>query len=404
MQLQLQTSHLHSLLTPEEIQRAEKILRSCVHCGFCLATCPTYQLLGSELDSPRGRIYQVKQLLEGESATRITQQHLDRCLSCRNCETTCPSGIRFSELLDIGRLITERTVSRPQRERLLRKLISTLVPERKRISTLIRLGQIFKLPLARRLPTTLTRQPVLPPKPSPNGSHLILFQGCVQEGLSPSTNRQLRQLLSQLGYTIHTPQGEGCCGALSHHLSQQQDALQQMRNNVATWLPLIEQHQARIVIAASGCGSMIQQYQKILPEEGNATKISESVVDPVELLQEHAPQLSRHPSGPQRIVYHPPCSQQHGLHTDSTVESLLQKLGFELQPVGDRHLCCGAAGSYSILQPGLSDQLRERKLEQLQHASPEMIVTANIGCQHHLQQKSAVPVIHWVELLQVTPH
>ncbi len=403
MQLQLQTKQLQPLLTLEEIRRAEEILRSCVHCGFCLATCPTYQLLGSELDSPRGRIYQIKRLLEGDHATRITQQHLDRCLGCRNCETTCPSGIRFSELLDIGRLITERTVSRPQRERVLRRLINTLVPERKRIAPLIQLGRIFRFPLARRLPTTSTRQPAPPPTPSSNGPHLILFQGCVQDGLSPSTNQQLGQLLRQLGYTIHTPQGEGCCGALSHHLSQQEDARQQMRNNMAIWLPLIEQHQARIVIAASGCGAMIQQYQKILTGEGDATTVSESVVDPIELLQEHTLQLSRNPNGPRKIAYHPPCSQQHGLHTDNAVESLLQKLGFELQPVGDRHLCCGAAGSYSILQSELSDQLRERKLKQLQHTSPELIVTANIGCQHHLQQKSAVPVVHWVELLQVTP-
>lgn len=399
MHTQTNTASLQSLLNPQQIDRAEEILRSCVHCGFCLATCPTYQLLGSELDSPRGRIYQIKQLMEGATPTRITQQHLDRCLTCRNCETTCPSGIRFSELLDIGRQITERSVRRPMGEQLLRNLLNRLIPSRWN-SSIFRLGQWLQIPLAKKLPTLPLRNPATLSATEEAG-HLIFFEGCVQNGLAPATNQVLKQILQQLGYTIHQPETAGCCGALSHHMTRPDAAEPLVDQNIRHWLPLIEQHQAKIVIAASGCGSMVQEYDQIRPDNPAAKQVSEAVVDPAELLLPYLKKLAARPESPKSIAYHPPCSQQHGLRTDSIVEQLLQKLDFKLQPVADRHLCCGAAGSYSILQSEISNQLRKNKLERLEAQQPEMIATANIGCQHHLQQDSSVPVVHWIELLEV---
>jgi glycolate oxidase iron-sulfur subunit len=406
MQLQIQRRALQPLLSNPQIDEAESILRSCVHCGFCLATCPTYQLLGSELDSPRGRVYQIKQLLEGQHATAATQQHLDRCLTCRNCESTCPSGIRFGNLLAIGRSVVEQQVRRPWRQWLTIQLLRHLIPYRRRITPLLHLGQLLRIPLARQAasvgPATATSTDA--PRPAVS-NRIILFQGCVQNGLAPVTNQALRQLLQRLGFTIEQPRKEGCCGALSHHLSASQQSLRLIRNNINQWLPLVESG-ARIVVAASGCGAMVSEYGELLQEDPEyaeaAARISRAVVDPANLLLPYLNQLRLREGVPRRIAYHPPCSQQHKLRSDQAVEQLLAAIGVERLAVADRHLCCGAAGSYAILQRGIADQLRRNKLEALQQPEPELIATANIGCQHHLQQATATPVIHWVEL--VTTH
>lgn len=400
MQLQIQPNALQGVLNQQQIEDATTILRSCVHCGFCLATCPTYRLLGSELDSPRGRIYQIKQLLEGSRATAATQQHLDRCLSCRNCETTCPSGIHFSDLLTIGRTLTEQQVERPWSQRLTIALMRHLIPYRRRITPLLRLGQRFGIPLAREgasLPL-----PSITTQPAPSHSTVILFQGCVQKGLAPSTNRALKQLLRQLGFEVQQPKKEGCCGALSHHLSAARQSHRLIKRNIELWRPLVEQG-AKIVVAASGCGAMVSEYGDLLKDDPEydtaAALISAATVDPATLLLPYLQQLKTVPEAPRQIAYHPPCSQQHKLHSDHDVERLLREIGIELLPVENRHLCCGAAGSYSILQREISTKLRTEKLEALQRQSPALIATANIGCQHHLQQRAQVPVIHWLELL-----
>ncbi len=406
MQLNIQRSTLQHLLSDSQIDEAESILRNCVHCGFCLATCPTYQLLGSELDSPRGRIYQIKQLMEGASATAATQEHLDRCLTCRNCETTCPSGIRFSDLLSIGRSITEKQVRRPWRQRLTIQLLRHTVPYRNRIQPLLRLGQLLRIPLAKRADSIA---PVISDQRNrstqDSNTSVILFQGCVQDGMAPSTNQALKQLLLQLGFHIEQPEKERCCGALSHHLSASEQSLRLIRQNIDLWLPLVKSG-TKIVVAASGCGAMVAEYGDLMKDDPDyaeaAQQISEAVVDPANLLLPYLNQLQLKQHVPKRIAYHPPCTQQHKLHTDHAVERLLEAIGVQLLPVANRHLCCGAAGSYSILQQDLAQQLRSNKLEALQQQQPELIATANIGCQHHLQQEAAVPVVHWVEL--VTTH
>lgn len=402
MQLTIDRQQLSQHLSEGEIDRAEAILRNCVHCGFCLATCPTYQLLGSELDSPRGRIYQIKQLMEGATATAQTQAHLDRCLTCRNCETTCPSGIRYSELIATGRTLVEQQVKRPLLEQLMIDALQHTVPYRRRIRPLIQLGRALGIPLAKAAETLPARPPSV--KATNSAGSIILFQGCVQDELAPSTNRHLKQLLESLGYKVHQLNQEGCCGALSHHLSAEAKSQQMVRNNIDQWLPLIEHEQAQLVVAASGCGSMVQDYPKQLQDDASyasaAQQVADALIDPAQLLEPHLDQLTLHPDTPKQISYHPPCSQQHALHTDLSVESLLEALGCELLPVANRHSCCGAAGTYSLLQASLSKQLRQRKLEALEQQQPTLIATANIGCQHHLQHGTKTPVVHWVELVQ----
>lgn len=400
MQLKTQHSALQPLLSDHQIADAESILRSCVHCGFCLATCPTYQLLGSELDSPRGRVYQIKQLIEGTQATPATLQHLDRCLTCRNCETTCPSGIRYGDLLSIGRTVANQQVKRPLFQSFIVSLLRHTVPYRRRINPLLKLGQLLKLP-----GTKIAAS--LPPSPSQvsaavDGTRVILFQGCVQDGLAPSTNQALETLFHQLGFQIDQPKQEGCCGALPHHLSAEQQSLHLVKQNIDLWLPLVDTG-SKIVIAASGCGAMVTEYGDLLQHDTDyaeaAARISKAVIDPADLLLSHLNQLQLKESSPKQITYHPPCTQQHKLRSDNSVERLLHTLGIELLPVRDRHLCCGAAGTYSILQKEISQQLRSRKLDALEQEHPELIATANIGCQHHLQQATQTPVVHWVELI-----
>jgi glycolate oxidase iron-sulfur subunit len=384
-------------------QRANGILRNCVHCGFCNATCPTYQLLGDELDGPRGRIYQIKQVLEGKPATPVLQTHLDRCLTCRACETTCPSGVEYHKLLDIGRELVERSVPRPLPQRLLSRLILFSFGETSRARLLFGAARLLR-PL---LPTKLRRKiPVarrLPHRQHSNASRrMLLLDGCVQPAAAPQINDAARVLFARLGIELHTVAQAGCCGTLHHHLGASAAGLNKARANIDAWWPAIEQGSEAIVITASGCAPMIKEYGELLGGDpayaARAARVSALAKDVSEVLDKE--DLSAFgPASPQRIAFHSPCSLQHAQQLNGVVERLLTRLGYTLVPVTDAHLCCGSAGTYSILQPALANQLRSRKLNALQDKHPEAIATANIGCLLHLQAEAEVPVRHWLELL-----
>jgi glycolate oxidase iron-sulfur subunit len=395
--------------TPEGAE-AESILRKCVHCGFCTATCPTYQLLGDELDGPRGRIYLIKQVLEGTAATAKTQLHLDRCLTCRACETTCPSGVHYSRLLDIGRDVVEEQVGRGGFASLQRTVLRKVVAKASVFGPLLKLGQLARplLPAALKQKIPASNAPA---KLWPQSSHarkMLVLEGCAQPSLSPATNAATARILDRLGITLVRARQAGCCGAVSFHLNAQDEALDYMRRNIDAWWPCIEQGAERIVITASGCGVMVKDYahalaydpayaQKAERVSALACDISYVIVDELPklklLLTPHASRLTK------KIAFHPPCTLQHGLKKKGAVESLLTELGFELTPVADSHLCCGSAGTYSILQSELANRLRDNKINALECGAPQEIVTANIGCQSHLQAATTILVRHWIELL-----
>lgn len=384
-------------------READRVLRSCMHCGFCNATCPTYRLLGDELDGPRGRIYQIKQLLEGTPATASLQRHLDRCLTCRACETTCPSGVEYHRLLDIGREEVEKRVRRPWPQRLLRFLLCTVLPYRRRFTPLIRTAQWLR-PL---LPDGLKQR--VPPRSSLEitsdkrlSRFVVLLEGCVQPALAPQINAATVRVLERLGVGVETANKAGCCGALPYHLGDSKRARAMARANIDAWWPLVEQGAEAILINASGCAPMVKDYAHLLRDDGDyaerAQHISALARDLSELLSDA--DLSALNNGrSRRIAFHAPCTLQHGQKLAGVVERLLESLGFELVPVRDAHLCCGSAGTYSILQPALSRQLLDDKLHALQQHNPELIATANVGCLLHLQSKSPTPVKHWIELL-----
>jgi glycolate oxidase iron-sulfur subunit len=395
--------------TPEGAE-AENILRKCVHCGFCTATCPTYQLLGDELDGPRGRIYLIKQVLEGAAATAKTQLHLDRCLTCRSCETTCPSGVHYSRLLDIGRAEVEKQVGRDAAAAAARVVLRKVVPRAALFGALLKLGQLAR-PL---LPAALKQKVparTAPAKPWPHPQHarrMLVLEGCAQPSLSPATNAAAARVLDRLGITLVRASGAGCCGAVSFHLNAQDEALRAMRRNIDAWWPHIESGAEKIIITASGCGVMVKDYAHALAHDAayadKAKRVSELACDISDviiaekaalkkLLTPHTERLT------QKIAFHSPCTLQHGLKKQGTVEALLTELGFELTPVPDSHLCCGSSGTYSILQPALSNQLRDNKIAALAQGAPHAILTANIGCQSHLQGATALPVRHWIEAL-----
>ena len=396
--------------TPEG-READAILRNCVHCGFCTATCPTYQLLGDELDGPRGRIYLIKQVLEGEPVTAKTQLHLDRCLTCRSCETTCPSGVRYGRLLDIGRHIVDERVNRSAFESLRRRALRAVIPNPGLFSPLLKVGQLTRS----LLPAALKRKvpPVAAPaKPWPQNNHarkMLVLEGCVQRGLSPATNAAAARVLDRLGIALVRAPNAGCCGAVSFHLSAQEEALGFMRRNIDAWWPHIEQGAEAIVMTASGCGTMVTDYGHLLAGDPayaeKARRVSELTKDIGEIisaekgkivtLPPHASPLTPH----RRVAFHAPCSLQHGLKLKGKVEALLTDLGFNLTYVPDSHLCCGSAGTYSILQPELSQRLLANKIKALTRESPAEILTANVGCQSHLQTATEMPVRHWIEAL-----
>ncbi len=387
-------------------KEAERILRKCVHCGFCNATCPTYQLLGDELDGPRGRIYLMKQMLEGEQVSQKSQLHLDRCLTCLNCESTCPSGVEYGKLLDIGRLLTDQRVPRPIAERVKRRLLRWLLPYPGRFTPLLRLSQFLKpllpAPIKTRIPSNVKAEP---PPTARHDRRMLILDGCVQSALTPTTNSAAVEVLDRCGISVVNAKGAGCCGALSHHLGATDEAHKFMKRNIDAWWPQIEQGAQGIITTASGCGLFVKQYNDHLNEDpayrDKAARVSALTRDIAEVLP--LQDINRlKSSDTKKIAFHPPCTLQHGQKLKGQVETILSKAGFELVSIRDSHLCCGSAGTYSILQADLSQRLLRDKLNNLQAQSPELIATANIGCQLHLQSRAEVPVVHWIELFSDT--
>ena len=418
MQTQLAPEHAG---TPEG-QAAEAILRKCVHCGFCTATCPTYQLLGDELDGPRGRIYLIKQVLEGGDVSRATQLHLDRCLTCRNCESTCPSGVQYGQLVEIGRQVVDAQVERPRAERLTRWLLKEGLTS-PLFAPAMAAGRVVR-PL---LPAALKAK--VPPRPGPAAHRwptrpherkVLMLLGCVQPAMMPNINSATARVLDAAGIQTLVADDAGCCGAIRSHLNDHDGGLADMRRNIDAWWPLVEGltdagRVEAIVMNASGCGVTVKEYGQALAGDPayaqKAARISALTRDLSELLPELVPalkeQLARRQSRQQRetaqpvpLAYHPPCTLQHGQQLRGGVETHLAALGFAVQtaPV-DSHLCCGSAGTYSVLQPVLSQQLRDRKLKALSGVAADTIVSGNIGCIQHLQSGSERPVRHWVEVL-----
>jgi glycolate oxidase iron-sulfur subunit len=384
--------------TPEG-READAILRKCVHCGFCTATCPTYQLLGDELDGPRGRIYLVKQVLEGVTPTARTQLHLDRCLTCRSCETTCPSGVRYGRLADIGRGLVEARVPRSLWQRLRRGALAFALPRRRLFGFLLGMGRPLRFLLPRLVPA-----PAAPAGDWPAPRHarrMLVLAGCVQPALAPRINAAAARVLDRIGISLVEAPAAGCCGALRYHLNQQAAGLDDMRRVIDAWWPAIERGEVEaIVMTASGCGVTVREYGHLLAHDPvyreKAARVSALTRDLSEVIP---PEALPARSGVGRVACHSPCSLQHGQQLRGKVEGLLARAGFELTAVPDAHLCCGSAGTYSILQPAISAELRRRKVAALQSSSPVGIVTANIGCLIHLQGEAEVPVCHWVELL-----
>lgn len=405
----MQTSLLEKYKTTELGAKAENILRKCVHCGFCLATCPTYELLGNELDSPRGRIYQIKQVLEGVEPTANTQLHLDRCLTCRNCETTCPSGVEYGHLVDAGRAIVEDTVPRSFAQRSLRKAMRTFLPYSNRIGPLIKLGQVF----SGILPKTLSSH--IPPRQSagewPAATHqrrMLVLDGCVQPSMAPAINASAARVLDRLHISLIKAPKAGCCGALSFHLNAQDEGLNFAKANIDAWWPEIEAGAEAIVMTASGCGVFVKDYQDLLKDDpayaDKAKRITELCKDISEVIADEEksnPEISTLKSNQSdALAFHPPCTLQHGQKQLGTTEALLQRLGFNLVPIKDAHFCCGSAGTYSITQKTLSQKLLTRKISALLKNKPAKIATANIGCLLHLQSAAGdTPVVHWVQLI-----
>jgi glycolate oxidase iron-sulfur subunit len=399
---------------------AEAILRKCVHCGFCTATCPTYQLLGDELDGPRGRIYLIKQVLEGVEPTRKTQQHLDRCLTCRNCESTCPSGVQYGQLVDIGRKLVDAKVKRPLSERLMRGALKRGLNS-PLFSPAMKLGQAVRafLPAALQAKVPAKQHP----RALPSRAHsrkIIMLAGCVQPAMLPNINVATIRVLDAAGIQTLVLEKSVCCGAINFHLNDQEAAKVQMRANIDAWWPAIEgaDGQAgaeKIVMNASGCGVMVKDYGHVLASDplyaAKAKRVSELTVDLGELLPAMLPdlvvQLTQAKGQSQsglathlpKIAYHPPCTLQHGQQLKGGVETHLRALGFDVQvsPL-ESHLCCGSAGTYSVLQPELAYALRDRKLGALPQEA-DVIASSNVGCITHLQSGSSKPVRHWVEVL-----
>lgn len=389
-------------------QEADAILRKCVHCGFCLATCPTYQLLGDELDSPRGRIYLIKQVAEGSAVSVKTQTHLDRCLTCRNCETTCPSGVQYGRLVDIGRNIVEQRVARGFGQRLLRWTLRVTLPRRWLFEPALRLGQLLRPLLPRALREKIPERQA--ERAWPVATHprrMLILEGCVQPGLAPNINAAAARVLDKLGISLQRVAQAGCCGALSYHLNAQEDGMTYMRRNIDAWWPHIEAGIEAIVITASGCGAMVKEYGHVLWHDQRyaqkAERISSLARDIGEILAaagERYPRLAQAQRlAGRKIAFHAPCTLQHAMKLTNLVEPLLRKAGAQLTYVRDAHLCCGSAGTYSILQPALARRLRDNKLAALHADDPDTIVSANIGCLTHLQSGAETPVRHWIELI-----
>ena len=399
----MQTNIVKRYANTDYGREAEAILRKCVHCGFCTATCPTYQLLGDELDGPRGRIYQIKEILEGATPTASTQTHLDRCLTCRSCETTCPSGVDYGRLADIGRKIVEDEVGRSWIQTLIRKALIVVIPNRQLFGFLMRMGQLFRplMPgaIRRKIPKRVT------PSVWPTSTHvrtMVVLEACAQPSATPNVNAAAARVLDRLGVQLIAAKEAGCCGAVAHHLSDHDRSYDAVKRNIDAWWPLIEQGAEAIVITASGCGVMVKEYGHLLAEDSQYAEKAQRVA---ELAKDISEVLTGEDLGGLRVreastlAFHSPCTLQHGQKLNGLTEGVLRELGFDLKPVADSHLCCGSAGTYSILQPDLSQRLLKNKVEALEATGAPTIATANIGCQLHLSTGANTPVKHWIELV-----
>jgi glycolate oxidase iron-sulfur subunit len=387
-----------------EAGEIDSILRKCVHCGFCNATCPTYQLLGDELDGPRGRIYQMKQFLEGEAANAEMLRHLDRCLTCRACETTCPSGVKYSHLLEFGKQAIENELPRPAWDRWRRRGIVRFINSGWLFVAALRLGQFFKplLPGALGRAVPARQRPVVRVRAS-HERQVLMLSGCVQPALAPNTNRHAVNLLDRLGIGVIEVPGRLCCGAAAMHTSEVEFAMQQTRRLIDAWWPHVEAGVEAIVVTATGCGASVADYGRLLAGDpayaDKAARVSSLYRDLVEVVEAGIESLPPAETTGTRVAVHTPCSMQHGLGLNGRIERLLEQRGFEICAVEDGHLCCGSAGTYSMLQGSLSARLRTNKIRALTADHPEVVVTANIGCQVHLAEEAGVPLRHWVELL-----
>ncbi|MCK9517106.1 MAG: glycolate oxidase subunit GlcF [Ottowia sp.] len=406
----MQTKLAPEFLDTPAGDEAQEIIGKCVHCGFCLATCPTYQLLGDELDSPRGRIYLMKQVLEGAEPTRDTQLHLDRCLTCLNCETTCPSGVQYGRLLDIGRQVVEHKVARPpaqkyERAALRHGLTSPL------FGPALRAGQSLRALVPKGLRSKVPERQHGGSWPSRHHARkVLLLEGCVQPAMAPNINAATARVLDAAGIECVRARRQGCCGAIKYHLADAAGGQAEMRANIDAWWPHIVSGEAEaIVINASGCGALVKEYGHILRLEpryaDKARRVSGLTLDLSELLPDLVDALAPRVQAPSTpFAWHAPCTLQHAQKLGPNVQEHLARLGFKLQPAAqEAHLCCGSAGTYSVLQPELATQLRDRKLGHLQgddrDQRPQAILSANIGCITHLQSGTELPVRHWVEVL-----
>ncbi len=405
---------MHTHLAPQyqdspDANAAAAILRKCVHCGFCTATCPTYQLLGDELDGPRGRIYLIKQVLEGQAPTRKTQAHLDRCLTCRNCESTCPSGVAYGHLVDIGRKLVDAQVPRAPTERAVRWVLKQGLTS-SAFGPAMKIGQLLR-PL---LPASLkdkvpARQDGGAWPTAVHGRKVLMLAGCVQPAMTPNINSATARVLDAAGIQSVIAEDAGCCGAVKFHLNDQEGGKAHMRANIDAWWPYLQDGVEAIVMNASGCGVTVKEYGHLLRDDpayaARAARVSELTRDLSELLPELVGALRGKVRPDARtLAFHPPCTLQHGQQLRGGVEHWLGELGFDIKVTGaEAHLCCGSAGTYSVLNPELSKQLRERKLGHLQTTfgarAPDLIVSANMGCITHLQSGTRTPVRHWVEVL-----
>jgi glycolate oxidase iron-sulfur subunit len=417
-------------LANPDIAEADKILRACVHCGFCTATCPTYVLLGDELDSPRGRIYLMKEMLEKDQPpTAEVVKHIDRCLSCLACMTTCPSGVNYMHLVDQARVRIERDYERPITERALRAVLGWVLPR----PAWFRAGMIMARlarPLGALLPATSTGSatsiffrrikamlalaPRSLPSPGPGGGtvfnaqgerrgRVALLQGCAQQVLAPRINQAAINLLTRHGIEVVLVKDEQCCGALTHHLGDDGDALSRARSNITVWLKEAEQNGLdAILVTTSGCGTVIKDYGYMLREDrdfaASAAKISALAMDITEYVERIPLQPSRRPRDIV-VAYHSACSLQHGQKITQAPKELLSKNGFVVKDVPENHLCCGSAGTYNILQPDIANQLRDRKVANIAKVKPDMIAAGNVGCMVQIAGGTSVPVVHTIELL-----
>jgi glycolate oxidase iron-sulfur subunit len=409
----MQTNLADFIKDTHEGREAEAILRKCVHCGFCTATCPTYQLLGDELDGPRGRIYLIKQVLEGQPVTDKTQLHLDRCLTCRNCESTCPSGVQYGRLVDIGRHIVAKRVERPFAERAKRKLLAEGMNSAL-FAPAMKLGQAMRWAVPESLKAKVPPAQEAGARPAPrHARRMLMLEGCVQPAMMPNINSAAARVLDQLGISLVTSPSAGCCGAVRFHLDYQEQGLNDMRRNIDAWLPMLESKQAEgLAMTASGCGVMVREYGHHLAHDpayaDKARRVSAATRDLSEIvLAEEAALIplleaaarKRGAGAATRVAYHPPCTLQHGQQVRGAAERILAAAGFELAPVAESHLCCGSAGAYSVLNPEISEQLKKRKLGNLEAGAPQMILSANVGCLTHLQSGTGTPVKHWIEAI-----